>query len=138
MNTAEALATIEFIEIQWPTFSIPDPTKQQWAMDIVANEPSATGRDGYEAIRELAAAQVYPPKLKEIIDAIYQERLDRQRREGLQRPVLTGPRHEDACTLAEFLEANPDMRAEYERVKNDSVIGAVLRRMKERDEKANA
>jgi len=113
MNSVEALATVELIEVEWPTVKLPDDTKRQWATDLVSYEPSATMADGYEAVRAIASSQVFCPRLIEVLRAVRAAQRERLRREAESQPVLPGP---PGVSLSEFLAANPGVHDRVRRL----------------------
>lgn len=117
MNLAEALATVELVELNWPRTTLADETKQLWAQAIVEREPHSAMSDGYDAIRDLATHQTFPPALVEVLLGIRGARLSRIGREA--RPGLPEPRTARSMSFARFLHDHPDMGARVRTIATD-------------------
>lgn len=109
----EALAVVELVDINWPRANLSDETKKAWAREIAEREPNAIAADGYEAVRDLAAHQTYPPAVAEVIVGIRGARLSRPAPSALPEPSGEFP------SFAEHLRANPDQAAKIRGLKQD-------------------
>ena len=122
MNVIEALSVVELIEVNWQRSTLTDETKAMWAASIVEREPHSTLSDGYDAIRDLAAHQAFPPALVEVLLGIRGARLNRVGRES--RPALVEPRN-GAVSFAQFLHDRPDMAARVKAIADTGKADAI-------------
>lgn len=114
MNVIEALAIVELVDVNWPRLNLSDETKKVWAREICEAEPFAIAADGYDAVRDLASHQTYPPAVAEIILGMRGARLSRP----IEQPALAEPRG-DGVSFAEFLNSRPDMAHRLLALKQD-------------------
>lgn len=113
MNVIEALAIVEMVDVNWPRLQLTDETKKMWAREICEAEPFAIPADGYEAVRDLAAHQTYPPAVAEIILGVRGARQSRPLENALEEP------HSEGVSFAEFLHHRPDMAERLKALKTD-------------------